>query len=50
MFLRRHGFDLFRDRARYHAVLCNSHLIPGATWRDAQRGIEAFAPSCAARR
>jgi cytidylate kinase len=44
MFLRRHGFDLFRDRARYHAVLCNSHLIPGATQRDAERGIEAFAP------
>src|SRR5246127_2312942 len=31
MFLRRHGFDLFNDRERYHAVLCNSHLIPSAT-------------------
>ena len=34
MFLRRHGFDLFRDRERYHAVLCNSHLIPSATGRS----------------
>jgi cytidylate kinase len=44
MFLRRHGFDLFRDRERYHAVLCNSHLIPSATERESKRGIEAFAP------
>jgi cytidylate kinase len=44
MFLRRHGFDLFRDRERYHAVLCNSHLIPSATEQDSRRGIEAFAP------
>jgi cytidylate kinase len=44
MFARRHGFDLFRDRERYHAVLCNSHLIPAATEREARRGIEAFAP------
>ena len=44
MFLRRHGFDLFRDRERYHAVLCNSHLIPSATKQKSQRGIEAFAP------
>ena len=44
MFLRRHGFDLFRDRDRYHAVLRNSHLIPSATGHDARRGIEAFAP------
>jgi len=44
MFLRRHGFDLFRDRERYHAVLCNSHLIPSATEQESRRGIEAFAP------
>jgi cytidylate kinase len=44
MFRRRHGFDLFTDRDRYDAVLCNSHLIPAATRLDAQRGIEAFAP------
>jgi cytidylate kinase len=44
MFLRRHGFDLFRDRERYHAVLCNSHLIPSATEQESQCGIEAFAP------
>jgi cytidylate kinase len=44
MFLRRHGFDLFRDRERYHAVLCNSHLIPSATQQESQCGIEAFAP------
>jgi CMP/dCMP kinase len=44
MFLRRHGFDLFRDRERYHAVLCNSHLIPSATEQESKRGIEAFAP------
>jgi len=28
MFRHRHRFDLFTDRERYHAVLCNSHLIP----------------------
>ena len=44
MFLHRHGFDLFRDRERYHAVLCNSHLIPSATEQESKRGIEAFAP------
>ena len=44
MFRRRHGFDLFTDRERYHAVLCNSHLIPSATGQAARRGIEAFAP------
>jgi cytidylate kinase len=44
LFLRRHGFDLFRDRERYHAVLCNSHLIPSATEQESKRGIEAFAP------
>lgn len=44
MFLRRHGFDLFRDRERYHAVLCNSHLIPAATGEGSRRGIERFAP------
>jgi cytidylate kinase len=44
MFLRRHGFDLFRDRERYHAVLCNSHLIPSAIEQESRRGIEAFAP------
>ena len=44
MFLRRHGFDLFRDRERYHAVLCNSHLIPAAAGQEAQRGIKTFAP------
>jgi cytidylate kinase len=44
MFLRRHGFDLFTDRERYHAVLCNSHLIPAATGPESRRGIERFAP------
>jgi cytidylate kinase len=44
MFLRRHGFDLYTDRERYHAVLCSSHLIPAATGQDAGRGIERFAP------
>lgn len=44
IFLRRHGFDLFRDRERYHAVLCNSHLIPSATGQESRRGIERFAP------
>src|SRR5580693_7711268 len=44
MFLRRHGFDLFTDRERYHAVLCNSHLIPAATGPESRRGIEEFAP------
>jgi cytidylate kinase len=44
MFRRRHGFDLFTDRERYHAVLCNSHLIPTATGQESRRGIEEFAP------
>ena len=44
MFRRRHGFDLFTDRERYHAVLCNSHLIPAATGPESRRGIERFAP------
>ena len=44
MFLRRHGFDLFTDRERYHAVLCNSHLVPAATGPESRRGIERFAP------
>jgi cytidylate kinase len=44
MFQRRHGFDLFTDRERYHAVLCNSHLIPAATGPESRRGIERFAP------
>lgn len=43
MFLRRHGFDLFTDRARYDAMLCNTHLIPAATPSDAERGIGTFA-------
>jgi cytidylate kinase len=44
MFRRRHGFDLFTDRERYQAVLCNSHLIPTATGQESRRGIEEFAP------
>jgi cytidylate kinase len=44
MFRHRHGFDLFTDRERYHAVLCNSHLIPVATRQESRRGIEEFAP------
>jgi hypothetical protein len=43
MFRRRHHFDLFTDRERYHAVLCNSHLIPAATRQESRRGIEEFA-------
>jgi hypothetical protein len=44
MFRHRHGFDLFTDRERYHAVLCNSHLIPAATRQESRHGIEKFAP------
>jgi cytidylate kinase len=44
MFRHRHGYDLFTDRERYHAVLCNSHLIPSATRQESRRGIEEFAP------
>ncbi|TCO56759.1 AAA family ATPase [Actinocrispum wychmicini] len=44
IFQRRHGFDLFRDRSRYDAILCNSHLIPEATEEAAATGIESFAP------
>lgn len=44
IFRRRHGFDLFTDRHRYDAIICNSHLIPEATTAAASRGIESFAP------
>lgn len=44
MFRQRHGFDLFADRHRYDAILCNSHLIPEASSVAANAGIEAFAP------
>lgn len=44
LFRRRHSFDLFTDRHRYDAVLCNSHLIPVATAAAANSGIGAFAP------
>jgi cytidylate kinase len=44
MFRRRHGFDLFTDRERYHAILCNSHLIPSATGQASRHGIGRFAP------
>jgi cytidylate kinase len=44
MFRDRHGFDLFTDRDRYDAVLCNSHLIPAATGPESRRGVEEFAP------
>lgn len=44
IFQRRHAFDLFGDRSRYNAVLCNTHLIPEATQTSANSGIEAFAP------
>lgn len=44
IFRRRHGFDLFRDRGRYDAILCNSHLIPEATEAAATTGIDSFAP------
>jgi hypothetical protein len=43
MFRHSHRFDLFTDRERYHAVLCNSHLIPTATGQESRRGIEEFA-------
>ena len=44
IFRQRHGFDLFTDRNRYDAVLCNSHLIPAPTQTAANSGIGAFAP------
>ena len=44
MFCQRHNFDLFVDRHRYDAVLCNSHLIPEASPVVANSGIQAFAP------
>lgn len=44
MFRQRHGFDLFVDRYRYDAILCNSHLIPVATAAAANAGIDTFAP------
>ena len=44
MFRQRHSFDLYEDRDRYDAVLCNGHLMTAATWTAANSGIEAFAP------
>jgi cytidylate kinase len=44
IFRHRHGFDLFTDRDRYDAVLCNTHLIPVASAAAAKAGVEAFAP------
>lgn len=44
MFRQRHSFDLYEDRDRYDAVLCNGHLIPAATVTVANSGIEKFAP------
>ncbi|KJE21203.1 cytidylate kinase [Frankia torreyi] len=43
-FARRHRFDLYVARDRYDLVLCNSHLIPTADRRSADRGIAVFAP------
>lgn len=43
-FLRRHSFDLFRDRERYDLILDNSNLIPRATKECAATGISKFAP------
>lgn len=39
-----HAQRLAADRERYHALLCNGHLIPSATEQESRRGIEAFAP------
>jgi cytidylate kinase len=43
-FQRRFGFDLFTDRDRYDALLCNTHLIQRADAACAASGIETFAP------
>ncbi|WP_322777954.1 AAA family ATPase [Frankia sp. Cas4] len=43
-FVRRHGFDLFTDRARYDLIVCNSHLIPAADRECADAGIAIFTP------
>ena len=43
-FIRRHGFDLFTDRDKYHIILNNSMLIPKATRACADSGIKTFAP------
>ncbi len=42
---RMHGYDLFTDRDRYNAILCNTTLIPEATDEAARQGIAAFAPA-----
>lgn len=43
-FLNTAGFDLYRDRDRYDAILDNSTLIPEPTEACSRSGIEVFAP------
>ena len=42
VFMRVHGFDIFADRARFDAVLDNSHLLSEPSAKAAARGIAAF--------
>jgi len=43
-FKRRLGFDLFTDKSRYDAIICNTDLIPNATDSSARQGITSFSP------
>ncbi|MGV9865685.1 cytidylate kinase family protein [Rhodococcus koreensis] len=43
IFLRRHGFDLFRDRTIFDVVLDNTQMIEAPTRASCDRGIGEFA-------
>lgn len=43
-FRRLHGFDLFEDRDRYDAIICNTDLIPQPTAEASAEGIRTFTP------
>ena len=43
-FARLHDFDLFKDKDRYDAIICNTDLIPRATNECSKEGIAKFTP------
>jgi cytidylate kinase len=47
-FILSHGYDLYNDRHRYHALLDNSHLIPNASAAAAAAGVARFSPAVTA--
>jgi cytidylate kinase len=43
-FLQRLGFNLFTNKERYDAVICNTNLIPEPTDNASVEGIRVFSP------